>query len=371
MPLAHLLLAFTLIFHLTLREGVLRGSVLSTEGEPVAAADVLLEGPEIRTLRSADDGTFAFLVPKGLYRLSARKAGYASAAAPVRVRVATGTLSQAGVRLTPGATLRGRLLGLTPEEQSWATVQVESDGPSQAVFTDEDGTFHLDGLTPGTWDVRGWSHDHAKHTKRRVALVAGEETVLDLPFDYHHVRGHAVDSEGNPVAHQELLFRLLHREDERPSVHTAADGTFEIDLHDDVYTVSSWNGPDPMDTEAPLTVGAALPPDVELRFVPAASTFRGHLLGIPPGQEEQVHLRLVRAGLERWGRVEDDGSFEVSSLSPGEWKVTIFYGKVEVQTQVAPLPSRGTGFLDLVLPPSRKRRPRRLDRGKGLWRGFR
>jgi hypothetical protein len=336
---------------LTLRESVLHGVVLSSEGEPVADATVSFEGEASRVVRSAEDGTFAFLVQAAIYQLSVRKEGYALAAKSALVEVPEGSLAVTELRLTEGAALRGRLRGLSPEEQLSATVLVKSHGPWQGAFVQEDGTFHLDGLAPGTWDVRAWSGGHSKHAEGKVTLVGGQEAVLDLAFAYHRLRGHAFDSEGNPVAGRTLEFLANSELKETP---TGTDGAFEVELHDGAYLVSSFGNEacgESQESAEPLPVDdhASLSRDVEIHLAPAASVLRGHLLGLLPGEGEDVSVVAVRGGLERYAPIED-GKFELADLSPGEWKITVRRGEVQVQSQVT-LPLRSTVSLDLVLPP--------------------
>jgi carboxypeptidase family protein len=343
---------------LVVARSVLRGRVLGPDGAPVEGAEVLLRSAgRDRTALSGADGAFAFLAAAGSYELSARRIGFVVARLAEPVQLPAGALLERELELGRGAALSGRLVGLDPEELAGTTVQVERGGwePRLAALAEEDGSFALDGLTPGTWWVR--SFRHGRHAEKRVVLVAGQETFLDLPFPYHRLRGRVVDDEGHPVADRELRFTA---DGESASIRTSARGRFEIELHDGVYTVVATAEPEgregrgePLAAAELLTVDGALGKGCEIRLLTTASELHGRILGLAPEEQGATHIFLERVGFAWVTEPDAAGSYSFGGLLPGTWRVSIAVGEALFERTVE-IPQRGSATFDLAVRPDRR-----------------
>ena len=150
------------------------GRVTDSQGGSVAGASLLLLSSAAgRVLRatSAADGSFEFPeVPDGAYRLAARAVGFADAR-PEEVRVAGASVGGVALRLEPGGTVSGRILGLAEHELPRVQVTAWRDGvetllPLRALASTE-GEYRITGLPLGEWRI----------TARRASSYLVEKTV--------------------------------------------------------------------------------------------------------------------------------------------------------------------------------------------------
>jgi Carboxypeptidase regulatory-like domain len=173
--------------------GTIRGRVLADDGgEPLRKARVVVGGPtSIPPAFTDDQGRFAFTkLPAGQYALTARKAGYASAAfgsrrpgePPMRIDLAAGgTVDGIDVRMMRGAAISGRLVDEFGEPVENAIVFAErvvrvagrTSTTSQAsTLSDDLGEYRLGGLPSGTYVVV------ARVTRAPVIAAAAGGTVV-------------------------------------------------------------------------------------------------------------------------------------------------------------------------------------------------
>ncbi|RYX85073.1 carboxypeptidase regulatory-like domain-containing protein [bacterium] len=193
------------------------GKVLDPEGKPIQGAtiaylasqkaggesDMLYDGPLLPkvTTRSTADGTWQ------LPDVPTDSQVYVSIKAPERVSVRTQILagSSADTILQPGAQIKGRVLGL--DGKPLAGIHVGAQGTTNgnsssgsSAKTEADGTFTLDGLATGTYNISFYSEE-----EEPPFVIAASEAIsatigapLQLP-DAHAVAGimiggHVLDS---------------------------------------------------------------------------------------------------------------------------------------------------------------------------------
>jgi len=143
---------------LVLPKGVaVSGRVLDGDGEPVAAALVLLGvgRSEVGT-RSGDDGAFTVTdTAPGKHRLTVRHPDHVEHVSDSGVVVADQPLSGLVVRLRRGARITGTLPGLAPAELAAARVALERLGQhgSFTVAPDHRGRFVVEHVPPGEYQV--------------------------------------------------------------------------------------------------------------------------------------------------------------------------------------------------------------------------
>jgi Carboxypeptidase regulatory-like domain len=229
-------------FDLTLPGSFVRGRVLLPDGKPAAGALVHLgEGAvELVQTTAQDDGRFIFGFIEGTNAYWVSAGLEALAASPTPVTVPQGAIRDIDLHLARAASLRGRLLGLTPDELPTATVEIEQgEGqPSVTSKVGKDGRYQLAGLAAGTWQVIAMVHDEsgsAKHAEVKVTLAPGDDKVVDIPFPYHEVNGFARDENGAPLAGCNL--QILGQGGDSATTQTAIDGSFSVDLRDGAYSL--------------------------------------------------------------------------------------------------------------------------------------
>lgn len=149
---------------------VVSGRVWDPDGMPAA-------GIPVGSTRARADGTFELKRPDGLFDLSISGPGFATFRLPVRVEGEPVTGLE--IRLERGTTVRGRLVGLAPQQvpEIWA----ESDRGTKRAQVDLDGGWRLADLAPGRWTVTGV---YRSDSKKWIVEVppGGEEIEMDLEF---------------------------------------------------------------------------------------------------------------------------------------------------------------------------------------------
>jgi protocatechuate 3,4-dioxygenase beta subunit len=167
------------------------GQVSDETGTPVAGAGLSLNpvasGESLETASLAD-GSFQFpTVGDGTYRLSGAAPGFAEAALPEEVQVAGQEVRGLALRLSRGATLTGKVLGLEPEELG--AVMINAFRMTEGVSfthpflsrTDREGRYKITDLAPGDWRITAQSKGRSIQESLQIAPGV-REAVLDLRF---------------------------------------------------------------------------------------------------------------------------------------------------------------------------------------------
>ncbi|WP_256839071.1 carboxypeptidase regulatory-like domain-containing protein [Ornithinimicrobium faecis] len=131
--------------------GTLTGSVAS-DGEPVAGAEVTIEGPFSRTIGTTEDGTFTVNLPAGDYELTASAFGYLEGTG--QATVAIGEDATISLTLEPAArhTVTGTVVTEEGEPVPNATVTIPHT-PLPTVSTAADGTFTFSDVPLGDYSL--------------------------------------------------------------------------------------------------------------------------------------------------------------------------------------------------------------------------
>jgi sarcosine oxidase gamma subunit len=158
-----------------------RGRVLGPGGRPIADAQVVFPGPgyDQGNTYSGADGRFLSQAPQESHAAWARAPGFAPGSVPVEV--AKGPVDGVEIRLQPGVTLTGRLLGLKQADCK-PTLYAEGAGPLVLDgHADAPGHYAIPGLGPGDWTVVATCGEQS--ALRPVRIRSGEAApALDLDF---------------------------------------------------------------------------------------------------------------------------------------------------------------------------------------------
>ena len=165
------------------------GRVVDDKGLPVAGARVELGRAGTATSDTAGGFRIAGVAP-GVYRLEGYKAGYARTVHDGEIRVEAAPVEGLELRLESGGAIRGRLLGLAPEEL--ARVELVAypvkDGDDDFVNgivgqVDSRGEYRLEPVAAGDWRVTAQLSDGGGRREGRVT-VAIEAGVAQLDLDF-------------------------------------------------------------------------------------------------------------------------------------------------------------------------------------------
>lgn len=338
------------------------GRVVNEQGEPVPGTRlmlVLVGQPPLRA-DSGPEGGFRFTdVPEGTWRLT----GSARGQAPLseEVRVAGGDLDDLVLRLSPAATITGRLLGLTEAERG--QVQI-SAGPAPtreggvaplqiAGSADAAGAYRIPDVGPGTWNVQAFLP--SGRSARGVVQVsaAGEEATLDLEIPRGITLSGRVLLDGRPLSGAQVTVARIENGralDSRQET-TRHDGTFEL------------KGVEPgRVTLAVLAQGIGqsraldLAADQEVTIEILTGQVNGHVLSadgqpvegaIVSLRGEDTDLAVSFQGFQ--ARTDERGAFEIPRVAAGSYRVTVSRpGSAPVEQRITVTPE-GTTRVEAVL----------------------
>jgi protocatechuate 3,4-dioxygenase beta subunit len=314
---------------LVFAEGVkVSGQVIDDSGAPVAGARLSLnplESGSIFETASLADGSFQFpAVGDGSYHLSGGAPGFAEAAAPGDVQVAGRAVDGLVLRLSHGATLTGRVLGLDPEELASVSINAFREGedmPSTHPFlsrTDREGRYKLTDLTPGDWKIHAQAPGRSVHGSLQIAPGVREaELDLQFPISGFTLTGR-ISADHVPLAEAQVWassrggsFQAL----------TGPDGGFQIpSLPPGRYTLTAASRQEGLGTTA--TVDLKGDQEVNLDFATGGLRVAVFAGGAPVAN---ALVRLSGPG-PIFGRVrttDGSGSLEVPRLASGSYRVFV------------------------------------------------
>lgn len=217
----------------------LHGRVIDAAGKPVP-------GVEVYPARAAGRGRFEYAphvttdaegafrvegLSDDVYRISARKQGYAEST----VEVDPATATTVTITLQHGGTLTGRVSGLPPAELPYVVATAMGRPPN--VFTahgtvDASGAFTISGVKDGDVQV---SAQHTRGSRQRITsdvkVVAGTAPFVELDFNSGFAIRGRVTHRGAPVKGM-VHFASSGRDNSGGSTtaEIRADGTYETRL---------------------------------------------------------------------------------------------------------------------------------------------
>jgi len=271
--------------------------VLTGQGSPGAmiylAPDDVFTGPTA-TATAAADGTFRLSeVPAGVYRLNAMLRDLGATRTVVNssrtIQVGDRDLEDLSIIVGPGTTIRGRVVAAGADFPPGVKVQLQPRSPatgtgtggSLMVMTQQDGSFEMVNVQPGTYEVTAFPGDFRRPAWGQTffftsSVTAGSQDVIDTGLTVAEqtpsielsitldaragtITGTALDSDNNPLKHTSVALisadpkrrnslRYFERAQSDPKGMFRVEGVIPGD-----YLMLVWPGGDP---------GALFDPDV-------------------------------------------------------------------------------------------------------------
>jgi len=295
-----------------------RGRVVGPDGAPIERALVRAAMFGIQT-SSLADGSFALRFPRRGTTLQVNKPGFTARSSMVD----PDDLPAGGIeiRLEHGATVTGRVLGLTAEDRGQQLeIQLsEEDGRKLPASLRPDATFQIDQVPPGTWTARVSTGGRSAETKMVLEPGQTEASVEIEMAPASTVAGQVLDELAGPIGGAEI-----HVWGEDGSDHgrvnvresTRRDGSFALLLPDGHFAVEvEKKGFHKAELELQVDGGAG--EELEVRLAPS-TTLRGRLFGLGPRAMPEIEAHGPDRRL--FGEVSFD-SYSITGLGPGIWTI--------------------------------------------------
>ncbi|HEX3555989.1 MAG TPA: carboxypeptidase-like regulatory domain-containing protein [Thermoanaerobaculia bacterium] len=208
------------------------GRVTDPQGRGLAGVALLFQGTQ-GSLQAAtgEDGSFALQdVADGSFSLTAQKQGFLQSGGPHEVTVEGRDVHGLEVELSEGdgASLTGRLLGLSSEEILQTEVRATSSSGWQAMAeVTADGQYRIRDLSPGDWQVVASIQPENRSVQAAARIEAGaSESLLDLDFGKGATLSGRVLLDGAPLAGAEVV--MLSTSGNHATARSAYDGQFQL-----------------------------------------------------------------------------------------------------------------------------------------------
>lgn len=275
--------------HLVLSKGrSVLGSVVDTDGNPVAEAEVSLlwpldpsdfrSGLEAPAAAGATDGRGAFLLPAtgpGQYEVRVRHGAYADRPlSPVEVPAGESDFDLGELTLVAGGTIHGIVTGADGEPVGRATIQARErhriGSATRTASSDADGRFRLVGFSSDLADLGVRAAGYPLRVQPGVRVGTADPVRIELQPGAV-VAGRVLDGGGNGVANVPVRLRfrpnystggdprLWSAADMYPRRVTNKDGRFRFDR----LAAGTWSAETRKDAEGAKLDGIELIPGME------------------------------------------------------------------------------------------------------------
>jgi hypothetical protein len=329
-------------FDFELEAGVeVAGRVVDEDGSPVAGArvelastrsrsELTLSRSEVRQYRkyealTGEDGGFLLHpVAAGQYGLQTSAPGLAAAELDQPVVVAGQPVAGLEIVLHQGATVSGKVLGLSSDELAAVVVTVHGETGERPVSVDAEGRYEVRDLAVGDWLLRASLWQGERQAEARVPVGPSDRRLVrDLEFGQPVTLSGRVLFDGEPLAGSTVSVRGERFSIER-SVTTDFEGGFVLrDLERDRYWLGV-NSPQRMIVHNE-TVDLSESREVEIRLEAATiagrvedeksgETIAGALLSLHPTQG--TDFLIANAS-------KPDGTFRIVHVPPGSYRLNV------------------------------------------------
>ncbi len=330
----------TNIVDLVLERGFeIRGQVITPDATPIGGAAVSLQPARqvgmmhfsftgTKPALSAGDGTFTLTgVKAGKYMVTASRDGYAPASAET-VEVA-GDVGGVLLELRHGATLKGRIVGLTFDELgSLSLAAYSAQGGMRQGRVDFEAEYAFENVAPGQWHVRAQVGSSGRSTALQIEVPEGvPEVIRDIEFGTGFTLSGVVLDGGQPLAGVNV--NASGTSGSSGAGMTGDDGRFRIEsLKPGSYRVMVMAGMGGLQHMEMLELAG----DHELRIELATGTVSGTVRDDAGEPLSGVAVALEQIGAENpllaprfafGNRAESDsrGYFQLPRVRQGNWRV--------------------------------------------------
>jgi len=306
------------------------GQVVTDSGVPVADAFVNSNSAAgtgaNRSTRTDGNGNFSFdSLPSGRYTFNASRSGFANGVVRDIDIASSGPVK---ITLSAGASIYGRVTGLSDAEMRSASVTATGNGGRASAPIDSTGSYRINGAPTGSVQVGassgGFSGNKSSGVKS-VEVETGGSLQVDLDFRNDVVVTGRVTRNGTPAANTRVMFNP-EGGSARPNASATTDdaGTYSVaGLEDGRYSVIvvDMQRLTPFSTKHEVRGSGTF--DIEL---PTAQV-RGRVVDASTSQGlDDVRIELRTSTAERFGMgrsatTSNGGSFSLDSVAEGSYRV--------------------------------------------------
>lgn len=153
------------------------GRVFDKNGAPVAKGTAVLWKDGRGTQHPFTEGKYSIAVATpGAYRVELKGSGFAKSSKMLQID--QGMVYRHDFTLPPGGVIRGKVIDGTGRAVQEGDVFYRAGDTSYGVPIDHDGTYRIEGLAPGTYDLSVTVGD--RNVSHRVPVESGKESVHDF-----------------------------------------------------------------------------------------------------------------------------------------------------------------------------------------------
>ena len=233
-------------FSYVIDSGELRIVTQDASGNSVDLAQVdfeALEGPNIQSIATDDNGRYTFSAPVGSYILHAHKQGYLDAASPTINVVKDASRTATITMQARASTVVGKVTSSSGTAISGATVRATNAyGTELTSTTNTSGEFTI-GLDAGSWSFVATAPTYQPSTARTVTVVSGQTfdmtssggALLLTPYTYT-VTGTLLNTSAQPIPLGQVT---IQKSTEQASVFTGESGRFSFTVGNGTWTLSA------------------------------------------------------------------------------------------------------------------------------------
>ena len=225
--------------------------------------------------------------------------------------------------LEPETTIAGVVTGLSPSDLTQMRVYARKGPRSRDATTDTEGNFSVQGIGPGTWDVRAIKGDWERTVERTVTVERGmTEVFVELPFERGLRLSGQVVEDGAPLGGAMLWVGDV-------SVRADHEGRFALEgLNPGPNQVVIYR-PDLSSQHQSIDLQADLE-GVRIELKPAAATVAGVVVDAETGQPldranlmaaDAATIAIIAAGGDGDGPLV--GVSSVFALGAGQFKLEL------------------------------------------------
>lgn len=348
-------------FDVELEAGVeVSGRVIDQEKRPVAAAEVELitqDRSELRQhrARTGEDGAFLLQpVAAGVYRLQASASGLAPTEQLAKpVVVADRPVEGLEIVLRRGATVSGRVLGLSPEELAVVSVTAHGEEGERPATLDSEGRYEVRDLEAGDWLLRASLWQGERQVEARVPIGPSDRQLhRDLEFSPRVTLSGRVLFDGEPLGASTIEVRGERFSIER-SVTSGSDGGFILrDLEPDRYWLGVQSSQRLIAHNDTLDIYESR--EVEIRL--EAGIIAGRVEEKGSGEAVSGAILTLRPTQGPEFVISDaskpDGSFHIFHVPPGTYRFGVTAGGYAPAEQEVSVTGGGQLEVDLALTPA-------------------